>query len=192
MTLNGITIPDNTIQRARLARTAFWNDFRVDFMEQLTEEISKFRAKAERKGLIPVVRLNGTSDIRWEKQSVTDSPSACTIFDVFPGIQFYDYTKIPKRFEGTLPKNYHLCLSYSEASLKYADKCLETQEEYGASLVWVALDPKDWMRTLTNVDHRPVVNGDENDLRFLDPPGANVVLKAKGLARGEHNGFVIR
>jgi hypothetical protein len=37
------------------------------------------------------------------------------------------------------------------------------------------------------------VNGDLHDLRFLDPKGGNiVVLKAKGKARKDLSGFVIR
>ncbi len=190
MTLNGITVPDNTVQRARLARTDFFNNFRQDFMEQLVEEISKLHARARRRGLKTAVRLNGTSDIQWENIKAY-ADGTMNIFEYLDNVQFYDYTKIPKRFTKSLPKNYYLCLSYSEASMKYADKCLDMQDDHDTSLVWVTTDKEGWLRILKDTENRPIVDGDEHDLRFLDPKGAMVVLKAKGAAKNETNGFVI-
>jgi hypothetical protein len=38
---------------------------------------------------------------------------------------------------------------------------------------------------------RPVINGDADDLRFLDPDGVVVALYAKGAAKRDDTGFVV-
>ena len=129
------------------------------------------------KGLIPVVRLNGTSDIRWENVRLNDGR---TIFEVFPHIQFYDYTKIANRKR--IPSNYHLSWSYSEASKRFA-------KMRPNDMNWVVV-----FRTKVFPDTylgRPVINGDANDLRFLDDSGVVVALKAKGSARKDTSGFIV-
>ena len=186
-------LPDNAIQRARIDRTRMYVDDRPEFMRRLYQEIRAFLRKAERAGLTPVIRMNGTSDILWEKIPVPVSDNKrgihmvyTNIFAVFPQVQFYDYTKIAKRFERELPDNYYLCLSYSEASPVYKARCIKAHAA-GASLVVVT-------RTAAARDMHVslgAVDGDTNDLRFLDPPGAMVYLKAKGKARQDRSGFVI-
>lgn len=192
----GVELPDNAIQAARIWRTRFYADDRAGFMNQLAKEIQAFIRKAERASLIPVVRLNGTSDIRWEIQDVTVNGQTIegrTIFDLFPDVQFYDYTKIPNRFRRQLPANYALSLSYSGASERYAGLCEEAQATYDASLVMVARDAEAKERYLQQAKEagREAVDGDEHDLRFLDGPGSIVVLKAKGAARKDTTGFVL-
>ena len=121
--------------------------------------------------------MNGTSDIQWEKILVDDK----NIFELFPDIQFYDYTKIPTRKVGHI-KNYHLTWSYSEANDKYAswyDKIA-----YNIAVVFNGAFP-------IYFKGREVVNGDESDLRFLDKRNVVVGLKAKGKARHDMSGFVI-
>lgn len=200
MRRNGISIPDNTIQRARIDRTRLFNTDRMEFFRRLYQEIRAFIRKAERAGLTPVIRLNGTSDILWEKipMPVSDNKRGIhciftNVFAVFPEIQFYDYTKIWKRFYREIPGNYHLSLSYSEASKTYADKCWQTHRETNASLVTVYRD-KDAIshaRMVAEECGKWFVDGDANDLRFLDRAGSLVALKAKGTARKDASGFVI-
>jgi hypothetical protein len=95
------SVPDNNVQRARLARTKLWHTRRSAFMEQLVHEIASMVRKAKRAGLTPCVRLNGTSDIAWERVSaysaISDPDSESNIFARFPDVQFYDYTKLPAR-----------------------------------------------------------------------------------------------
>ena len=187
-------VPDNAIQRCRIKRTQMWADERDTFWIQLHKEITAFVKKAERKGLIPTVRLNGTSDIQWE-QFTPYYPGgfAHTIFEMFPDVQFYDYTKIAKRFKRTLPSNYHLCLSFSNASERYADMCWDAHARYDASLVMVYRTKDDIANARTWYEEcgRRVVDGDANDLRFLDPDKCIVTLKAKGKARKDTSGFVL-
>lgn len=181
-------LPDNAIQRARLARTElYWND-RGTFMAQLVKELRAFIRKAKRANLTPVVRLNGTSDIQWERgHACHGEETSPNIFEVFPDIQFYDYTKLPARFARELPANYHLTLSNSEASKSYARKVRDAHREHNASVVSVA--SKEMYTAMLEMGG---VDGDANDLRFLDPAGSMIWLKAKGKARGDTSGFVIR
>lgn len=185
---HGVELPDNTIQRARIKRTRLWADERDTFWIQLRKEIAAFVRKAERKGMTPVVRLNGTSDIMWERFTPYYVDGfAHTIFEIFPDVQFYDYTKLPKRFASPLPDNYHLSLSWSNASPRYAQMCRDAHEQHGANLIVVTRDAatRDMHVSLGGID------GDEHDLRFLDPAGSMVYLKAKGAARKDTSGFVI-
>lgn len=175
---NGFTLPDNRIQRCRIKRTRFFHEDRQGFLNQLEKEISALIRRAGKKGFIPTVRLNGTSDIRWENIKFKNGE---TIFDRFPDIQFYDYTKIANR--KNIPDNYHLSWSYSEASDKYANMRPK-------DLNWVVVfDTADFPDTFLN---REVIDGDENDLRFLDKNGIVVGLKAKGTAKKDDSGFVIK
>lgn len=193
---DGGDLPNNSVQRARLARTElYWND-RPAFMLQLIDELERFVRKATRKGLVPVVRLNGTSDIEWELGShlVNTGRTEQNIFEVFPEVQFYDYTKLPKRMSRKLPANYRLTLSYSGASKRYASMVRKTWRETGCSVVFVMRSAAVRDAIIARVEkirHFPAVDGDAHDLRFLDPQGARVYLKAKGRARSDTSGFVL-
>ena len=193
-------LPANAIQRARIARTRLFSTDKPEFFRLLYREIHALKRKAERMDLTPVIRLNGTSDLLWEKipMPVSDNKRGVhgyfeNVFEVFPELQFYDYTKIWKRMYRQMPSNYYLALSYSAASKRYSDACKKTHRETGCSLIMVYRDKvaKENARTFFEEAHAPYVDGDANDLRFLDPAGAMVVLKAKGSARYDHGGFVL-
>ena len=187
-------LPDNAIQHCRIERTRMFADNQPEFMRRLYQEIRAFIRKCEREQLKPAIRLNGTSDLLWEKIPfpVSDNKRGIhmvytNVMAAFPNVQFYDYTKIWKRFEREVPANYYLALSYSLASQKYAAACTRAHEERDASLVIVVRDQetKDFHIELGGID------GDVHDLRFMDPPGSMVYLKAKGKARKDRSGFVI-
>ena len=181
---NGATLPDNSVQRARLRRTALFNSDKPAFMAQLCNEIDRARryARAKRKKL--VVRLNGTSDIRWESIPCGNYEN---IFAAYPRIQFYDYTKIPNRRVADIA-NYHVTFSYSHRP-EYAPIVLKAMSHYGSRVNFAAVFGKDMPAHFLG---RAVINGDESDLRFLDRPGVVVGLTAKGRARRDLTGFVIR
>lgn len=195
---HGIELPDNAIQRARIARTRLWADDRPEFMRRLYQEIRAFLRKAERMGMTPCIRLNGTSDIQWERVPfpVSDNKRGIhmvytNVMAAFPNVQFYDYTKIPKRFTRELPSNYHLTLSWSEASHRYMQECINVAIPHRANVVKVLRTQADKDRAMAAPHTSPVVDGDEHDLRFLDPDGAMIYLKAKGSARHDDSGFVV-
>jgi hypothetical protein len=167
---------DNQIQVARRRRTHWFFARRDEFMARLDREIDLHVERASSKGQVPCVRLNGTSDIRWETVKDADG---LTVFDRHPNVTFYDYTKIPDRDVKNIP-NYTLTFSLAESNDSDAKKALRRGMNVAAVFRSV---PDTFMR-------RTVVDGDETDLRFLDPEGVIVGLKAKGPAKQDRSGFV--
>ena len=163
----------NMIQKARIRKTQYFFNARQDFMLDLKHDIEKAIRFAERKGLKPVFRLNGTSDLSWEKY---DMIPGLNVFECFPNVQFYDYTKVLGRKVKGYP-NYHLTFSKADGN----DSDVAEALFQGMSVVAV-------------YDKIPagVPSADETDLRFLDPKGIMLGLKAKGRAKKDYSGFVIR
>jgi hypothetical protein len=157
----------NMIQKARIRKTVMYFEQRDLFLATLEADIRKAIRFAERKGLTPVFRLNGTSDLSVEKWGIIDK---------FPTVQFYDYTKVLGRKVKHLP-NYHLTFSKADGN----DSDVAEALLQGMSVVAV-------------YDEIPkgVPSADETDLRFLDPKGIMLGLKAKGRAKKDYSGFVIR
>lgn len=172
----------NTVQDSRNKKTKLFFEDNASFMLQLEKELVSFIKKAEKIKMIPVIRLNGTSDILWENKSFisADGNRYRNMMERFPEQTFYDYTKILNR--KNLPKNYSLTFSLSETNYPEATKAIQ-----GGMNVAIVFDklpfPKEW-------NGYPVVDGDEDDLRFLDLKGVVVALKAKGKARKDTTSFV--
>ncbi len=180
------------VNAARVMRTRFLHDNRAGFIAALKGEIAALIRKAKRRGLRPVLRLNGTSDLPWEKL-------APEIFTEFPNLRAYDYTKSLRRAvafaKGELPRNYHLTFSYSETNAAAAGIALAA----GVNVAAVADGVKPGQRfALPGLpEARPTFSADRHDLRFLDRKakdgkGRIGILKAKGKARADKSGFVIR
>lgn len=167
----------STVQAARIAKTRLYFEDRAAFMAQLVSEVRAFIRKAIKLGLIPVVRLNGTSDIPWERVPVEGKAN---IMELFPSVQFYDYTKRHNR--RNLPANYHLTFSLAEDN----DSRARAAATNGANIAVVFRTDK----FPTTFMGMPVVDGDADDLRFLDGRGVVVGLKAKGPAKKDTSGFV--
>jgi hypothetical protein len=171
----------NVIQEARKRKTRFFFENRGAFMLQLYLDIKKAIKQSEKKGLIPVFRLNGTSDLAWEKYEVQDNKN---IFQMFPDVQFYDYTKILGRKVNGFA-NYHL--TFSAADGNDLDVLRAIKEGYNIATVFGIKKNSPMPETYNGV---PVFNGDDSDLRFLDPKGVVVGLYAKGKAKKDTSGFV--
>ena len=168
-----------SIQKARQKKTDLFLDDQEEFMRVLVKDIHTFVRACNRKDKRPAIRLNGTSDIQWEYIEID---GYANIFEMFPDIQFYDYTKIPTRKVEHIP-NYHLTWSYSEANDKYASWIDRVKDN-----IAVVFRTKDLPETFKG---RGVINGDLHDMRFLDEPNSVVGLKAKGQAKKDASGFVI-
>ena len=182
---SGLGTMSNTM-RGRYRKTAFWYRNRQGFFEQLIKDVKSLERKAEREGKIPVVRLNGTSDIRFEKHRIKDGKN---IFQLFPQIQWYDYTKNPYRFDrDKQPANYHLTFSKSESNDDHVEYVLKNKRW---KIATVATDATAKTIVFQGKKYR-TVNGDNHDLRFLDKGGRFVLLQAKGLAKFDETGFVIQ
>jgi hypothetical protein len=161
-------------QEARIRKTRFFFEDRTSFMGQLVKDIEAAVRKADREGMIPVFRLNGTSDIRWETVPVGGFRN---IMEMFPTVQFYDYTKLANRRD--LPANYHLTFSRSESN--YVDVATVMGTDTNVAIVFDELP--------STFNGRTVIDGTETDLRFLDPKGIVVGLLAKGKAKKDTSGF---
>jgi hypothetical protein len=167
----------NTIQKARIRKTRYFYEQRQDFMLDLMADIRKGIKMATKLGLTPVFRLNGTSDLSWEKYDMIPGQN---VFECFPDVQFYDYTKVPKRkVEGI--NNYHL--TFSQADGNDADANWAISKNMNVTVVFNKI-PETYKG-------KPVYNADDTDLRFLDPKGVVLGLKAKGRAKKDTTGFVV-
>jgi hypothetical protein len=174
-------VVSNAIQRARIARTQFLFAAHDAFVSQLHGEIAAHVRKAQRLGLKPTVRLNGTSDLPVEMWGV---------IQVWESVQFYDYTKrfdrMARYLRGEMPSNYHLTFSRAE-TLRSAADTMQVAEMGGN--VAVVFGGKALPETWNGLR---VIDGTLTDLRFTDARGVVVGLLAKGKAkRDTHSGFVV-
>ena len=128
----------NIVQHSRQKRTELFVNNRKSYKILLVSEIERFRTRCNKLGLVPAIRLNGTSDIMWELMF----PS---LFDTYPETQFYDYTKHFKRMmrycAGDLPVNYHLTFSRSE---KNQAECIKVLRAGGNVAVVFKELPDEW------------------------------------------------
>lgn len=172
----------NNVQQSRIDKTLYFFEDRDAFMLQLAKNISALIKKAHSKGLKPLVRLNGTSDIRWESIHVANT--GLNIFEFFPDVQFYDYTKDANR--KNLPANYDLTFSYSgvESFAPYVAKA----QSKGLRMAVVFRKQSTIPVFFKGIK---VVSGDNSDVRHLDEQGVIVGLYAKGKAKTDTTGFVV-
>lgn len=164
----------HSVVKARARKTQMYLHKFNMFKKFLIEDIKELIKKAEKKSLTPCVRINGTSDIDIEEVFGD-------VLDMFDTLQFYDYTKVWSK--EVTHRNYHLTYSRSEKTP------IEDIEDavYSGKNVAVVFDkvPEVW-------HGMTVVVGDDSDLRFLDPQGVIVGLTAKGKAKKDESGFVVR
>lgn len=178
----------NSVQNARIAKTREFHANPRAFVERLAVDIAALERKAKRAGMIPAVRLNGTSDLPWENLK---GELGVSLMDRFPGVQFYDYTKNPARAiaygMGKLPTNYHITFSRSESNASAVISVLDTV----ANVAAVFDTPKGQPLPATWAG-RKVIDGDISDVRFWDESGVIVGLRAKGTAgKSDESGFII-
>jgi hypothetical protein len=190
---SGLGAFDETIQRARIRKTKWMRTDRAAFMLQLEKDIVAHVKSATKHGLKPCVRLNGTSDIPWENMRASFANGVNgTIFDRFPDVQFYDYTKLPLRFSKPLPANYDLTFSLADGNERAAEHVL--QHGGRVAVVFRNMErPNAQARRWELSDSWngvAIVDADKHDLRFLEPAGVYCGLKAKGLATRDTTGFV--
>lgn len=171
----------NVKQARKNKRDLFYNDQKY-FMFSLVESIKKVVRKATREELIPVIRLNGTSDIDYENIRFDDGKN---IFEKFPEVQFYDYTPRHDRHAALRGdwSNYHLTFSRKEDN---ENNALLVNQIYGTNVA-VVFD-----KIPEVYKGRRVINGDDTDLRFLDEKNVIVGLTAKGKAKNDTSGFVVK
>jgi len=176
----------NSVQKARINKTDYFLNDTKGFLAQLDKEIAKIVKKHENMEEKLCFRLNGTSDLPFENFKIRDGKN---IMELYPDAQFYDYTKIAKRFFSELPENYHLTFSRSESNDEEVDQVLKA-----GGNVAVVFD-----QLPETYKGYKVVNGDLSDLRFKDEENVVVGLKYKtNTGKGADNskaftsGFALR
>ena len=146
--------------------------------------IADIKAKynlAIKKGFGFSVRLNCTSDIDWANVRV----NGLNIFEIFPDVTFYDYTKNPAKFLNK-PANYHLTLSYTGRNW---NECLNVLSQgYNVAIVF---NVKHESQIPAMYKGYEVVNGDLTDYRVDDAKGIIVGLKWKRIANREAEAKVL-
>lgn len=173
----------NSTQKARAAKTAFFKENQRAFMLSLCADVWTHARRAEKLELIPLVRPNGTSDIAFENIQIDGK----TIFQMFSDVQFYDYTKHPSRnLAGKTAGNYDLTYSFSAITPKpISIKGLTNSANKRTAVVFqrqadIPAEFRGW----------PVVDGDDTDVRHIEPERVVVALYAKGKAKRDMGGFV--
>jgi hypothetical protein len=165
-------------KRAAVARTRLLTQSPEMFFVLLVDNLGRESARAERLGVTLVCRLNVVSDVPFEREYPA-------LFARFPGVQFMDYTKdIGRMLNPTRPRHYHLTFSRSERN---EGDCLRVLKAGGNVAVVFRTSP--FPRLFWDY---PVIDGDANDLRFLDRSPCIIGLRAKGKgARDDRTGFVL-
>lgn len=184
-------------QTARRRRHASFIADRPRFLADLAREIAAHERAATRAGKVPAIRLNGTTDLLWERFPVVwNGTTYPNLMSAFPAVTFYDYTKVPlkartRNGRAPLPANYHLTYSLSERADADAHAADYIDAGYSVAVV-LRIDrhdvPATW--TLPGVGPLPTIDGDDTDCRFMDAPGSIVALAAKGRAKSDTSGFV--
>jgi len=164
----------------------------------LIRDIDRLIRKAKKLGLMPAVRLNGTTDVKWESQPVVIDgvKIANNIMQLYPDVIFYDYTKWPyaKRPTESLPINYHLTFSRSESN---EDQIAENIAHGRNVTVVVDIPSRDHTTAIPGTWREiPTFDADRSDFRPNDPTGRILILryksaKASSLAAALASGFVV-
>lgn len=173
------------VQKQRIQKTISFFEDKEGFLSQLIlKEIPAAIKTAAKKGLTAVFRLNLTSDIQWENILFNGK----TIFQHFPDVQFYDYTKIYSRLGLNIP-NYHLTFSRGETVVSQTRSFAALANGHNSAFVFNTKKDEALPKEYNGFE---VVDGDSHDLRFLDKKGVIVGLRAKGPAKKDNSGFVIK
>ena len=167
-------------QAARIAKTRRLFADRQAFGDDLRRDIEAAIRKGKREGKRIAIRLNGTSDLPWVR--------------LFPWLEeykdrvrYYDYSKSLRRVIER-PAWYDLTFSKSESNGLDCLKALDAGVR--VAVVFSTLKgqslPAYWCG-------REVIDGDANDLRFLERGGIVVGLRAKGSdGKADASGFVVQ
>jgi hypothetical protein len=172
-----------SVYRSRMAKTALLTASPKSFMILLIDELFTAVGKVGAQNL--AIRLNTYSDIRWERV-------APWMFEMFKGVQFYDYTKHPvsSRPETTRPANYHWTYSVSEkTTANHVSECADIGRPLAVVVeVRSGKQPKtEHMRPIPKTwAGMPTVDGDSSDARYLTPTGSVVILRRKHTMKTNH------
>lgn len=173
----------NSVRRSRIEKARRFMTDRAAYLADIVRATELVERKAARLGLRLCVRLNGSTDIAWERiRVVRGGVEYPNMMAAFPHVQFTDYTKLASRFARPLPANYSLTYSRAEGRDQEARDVLA--RGHNVAIVFRER-PRQWGGAET-------IDGDAHDLRHLDPRGVVVALTPKGhKAKRDQSGFVV-
>ncbi len=175
----------NSIQLSRINKTKYFFENRNDFMINICKDIEKGIKKAKLLNQELLIRLNGTSDIKWENVAfIYNGNHYNNIMECFPNVQFYDYTKINNR--NNLPNNYDLTFSYSNAITFHKYNGIAFKNKQRVAVVF--RNERDIPLTFKGLN---VIGGDNSDVRHIEPKNTIVALYAKGKGKKDNSGFIV-
>ena len=189
--------------KSRINKTIAFNDSQNDFMNILILNIIRNFRKNNNE--LTAYRLNGTSDILFENIQIyisvglsdfiynkfsfnINSGYYSNIFEIFKhekNIIMYDYTKNKREYQNLLNEfNYHLTFSFDGESNKInIDRCYEAMEQNINIASVINYKKKEILPTKfyskifdINFD---CIDGDNDDMRFLDAKNKLVLLRFK-------------
>lgn len=173
----------NSVRKSRIDKARRFMRDRAAYLADVVRATEQAERKAARLGLRLCVRLNGSTDIPWERIRVTrGGVEYPNMMEAFPRVQFTDYTKLASRFARPLPANYSL--TYSRAEGRDAEALNLLVRGHNVAIVF-RKRPRQWCGIAA-------IDGDAHDLRHLDPRGVVVALSPKGhKAKRDQSGFIV-
>ena len=182
---NRMDMKTNMINNSRIRKTQMFFENHEFFVRWVIRDIQAGITRAKKQGYRFSVRLNNTSDISPELFWIKENGIKKNILELFPEIQFYDYTKVMGRLR-LMNKydNYDLTYSYNGSNM---ETCLQLLKS-GIKVAMV------FEKVPEEFEGFKVVDGDLYDMRYKDEPGVIIGLKYKKVRNkpDENNTFVIR
>ena len=157
---------NNRVMNSRINKTRAFYEDRETFMQVMVHEIKRYMKRAESLGMEFSVRINGTSDL--SPLLFKDTESGKNLLELFPNVQFYDYTKVYNRIN-LMKKypNYDITFSFDGYNHK---ECKDFLDNGGkVAVVFYGDLPKEYKGY-------KVVDGNGYDMRYLDENGCIVGL----------------
>lgn len=167
---NKMDAKENMINNSRIKKTKLFFEEREYFVNWMIDEIRAAKLKAQKMGYHFSVRLNNTSDISPESFYTTIEGKKINVLQLFPDVQFYDYTKVPNRMKLRLKyPNYDLTFSFSGNNM---DDCITMLDNNIRVAMVFEKVPESYMGF-------KVIDGDQYDMRYRDDNDVIVGLKFK-------------
>lgn len=179
-----------SVYKKRLWRKVLFFKDRPRFAAYLHHDIAILRGSID---LLPgakpglFIRLNTFSDLPWERINIYPGITVPRLLAEYEATA-YDYTADEDRYDRWLNGDksfgpYHLTFSRKETTPDLVVTDFITRG--GTVTMPFATVPSHW-------NDWPVINGDNDDRRYLDPPGVVIGLSPRGKGKTDDTGFIIR
>jgi len=167
-------------QQAKFNRTEMFFKDRENFDALLIREVTNGVKLAAKTGKALAFRLNCYSDIPFENVKLAGTGK--NVFELFPNVQFYDYTKRAERDYALRGKwnNYHMSFSFDGSNY---DDVVHVMHHYPWVNIIIVISKDDDFPT--EYFGRKTFDADKTDYRFQDPTGQVGVLRIKGANESE-------